>query len=286
MQRKIGIVVVSYHNPDMTTRYVTTELPKLTTPYTLVVVNVAATKEDSIKLADACGLCFRDDVESPTVAKAKGYLIWRPDNLGYAKGNNEGVRFLNSIGEFSHFVFSNDDIEIRDTNILDVLSEKMSEYDDVACIGPRIVGIDGHDQSPHDRYISPYRLIGWRLFPFLRKRKDPSPQSENITPSSRYTYWVCGAFMMVEAKEFLKIDMFDENTFLYYEEAILAERLIMNGKKVFFEPSVEVVHYEGGSSMNSNKIKRMHERNSRSYYFKEYKHINPIMIGLCYYIYQ
>lgn len=270
----------------MTTRYVSEELRKLTTPYTLVVVNVATTKEESIKLADACGLCFIDEVESPTVANVKGYLIWSPENLGYAKGNNEGVRFLCSLGEFTHFVFSNDDIEIGDANILDVLSEKMSEYDDVACIGPRIVGIDGKDQSPHDRYISPYRLLGWRLFPFLRKTPKISSVNNRTIPFARYTYWVCGAFMMVEANEFLKIDMFDENTFLYYEEAILSERLIARGKSVFYESSVEVVHYEGGSSSKSNKTKRMHERNSRSYYFKEYKHINPIIIGLCYYIYQ
>ena len=121
MQRKIGIVVVSYHNPDMTTRYVSKELPKLTTPYTLVVVNVAATREESSQLAEACGLCFVDDDGTHKFPDSQGYLIWDNDNLGYAKGNNKGVRFLNSIGTFSHYLFSNDDIKIINTNILDVL---------------------------------------------------------------------------------------------------------------------------------------------------------------------
>lgn len=35
----IGIIVVSYHNPDMTARFVNNELIKLTTPFSLVIVN-------------------------------------------------------------------------------------------------------------------------------------------------------------------------------------------------------------------------------------------------------
>lgn len=280
MQKKIGIIVVSYHNPDMTIRYVTMELPKLTTPYTLVVVNVATTREESLQLAEACGLCLVDDDGTHTLPDSQGYLIWDKDNLGYAKGNNKGVRFLNSFGTFSHYLFSNDDIEIRDINILDVLVDSMKEHSDVACIGPRIIGVDGHDQSPHGRYISPYRLIGWRLFPFLRKKKNSSPQGEKNTPSAHYTYWVCGAFMMVDAKAFNNVEMFDNNTFLYYEEVILSERLSLIEKKVYYEPAVAVLHYEGGSSTTVSEKKRETEKMSREYYFKEYKHVNSIAMAL------
>lgn len=285
MQRNIGVIVVSYHNPDMTTRYVTKELPKLTTPYTLVVVNVAATREDSQRLADACGLCLVDDEQKVAEESTRGYLIWDESNLGYARGNNKGVRFLNTIGMFTHYLFSNDDIEIKEPDILDVLADSMEAHADVACIGPRIIGIDGHDQSPHDRYISPYRLIGWKLFPWLRKKRQQSVMPPNEMPSSRYTYWVCGAFMMVEAASFLKVQMFDEATFLYFEEAILSERLKLIGKKIYYEPLVEVLHYEGGSSEKSNRTKRKYEKESRTYYMKKYKKESSILIKLCNIIY-
>lgn len=266
----------------MTTHYVTKELPKLTTPYTLVVVNVAATREDSQRLADACGLCLVGDGQKIAEESSQGYVIWDEENLGYARGNNKGVRFLNTLGTFTHYLFSNDDIEIRESDILDVLADSMEAHADVACIGPRIIGIDGHDQSPHDRYISPYRLIGWKLFPGLRKKKQPSVLLSNEKPSSRYTYWVCGAFMMVNAESFLKAKMFDEATFLYFEEVILSERFLQIGKRVYFDHSVSVVHYEGGSSNSSKKVQ--YERDSRIHYFRVYKKVNCLTLACCNYI--
>jgi GT2 family glycosyltransferase len=269
----------------MTTRYVTKELTKLTTPYTLVVVNVAAPREDSQRLADACGLCLVDDGQKVAEECSRGYVIWDEENLGYARGNNKGVRFLNTIGTFTHYLFSNDDIEIKEPDILDVLADSMEAHADVACIGPRIIGIDGHDQSPHDRYISPYRLIGWKLFPWIRKKRQQSVMPPNEMPSSRYTYWVCGAFMMVEAASFLKVQMFDEATFLYFEEVILSERFLRIGKRVFFDSLVAVVHYEGGSSEKSNALKHKQEMKSRTHYLKHYKHVNSLMVSLCNKIY-
>lgn len=59
--KSIGIVVVSYHNEAMTKKYVTEELPKLSSPYTLVVVSNASTKEESEKLAKECKLTFVDE---------------------------------------------------------------------------------------------------------------------------------------------------------------------------------------------------------------------------------
>jgi len=54
--------------------------------------------------------------------------------------------------------------------------------------------------------------------------------------------------MMVRADRFNTIDGFDSRTFLYYEEAILAECFIRHGWVFAFEPSVSVIHCEGGST--------------------------------------
>ena len=59
--QNVGVVVVSYHNENMTKKYITEELPKLETNYTLVVVNNASTREESCKLANVCGLTFVDN---------------------------------------------------------------------------------------------------------------------------------------------------------------------------------------------------------------------------------
>lgn len=277
--QKIGIVVVSYHNEAMTKKYVTEELPKLASPYTLVVVNNASTKKDSERLAKECGLTFVDDYSGGQVLHDKGYLLWTSENLGYARGNNLGVRFLTRIGSYTYFLFSNDDIEISQDNTLEILVNKMMEDGRIGAIGPRVMGLDGHDQSPHDTYVSPYRMIGWKLFPFLRRKKIANVTVSPTKPSSRFTYWVQGSFMLVDACVFHEIGMFDEHTFLYYEEPIMAEKLAKVGKAMYFDGDVEVVHYEGGSTKRNRKMENI-EMESRIHYLREYKHINRIVLFL------
>lgn len=278
MNFNIGIVVVSYHNEAMTFKYVTEQLSRLTTQYTLVVVNNDSTREKSQKMAKDCNLIFVDS-NFEQVQPGQGYLLWTKENLGYAKGNNLGVNFLNGIGTYTHFLFSNDDIEIKQSNMLNIMIEKMSKDKNIGAIGPRVVGLDGHDQSPHDSYVSPYRMIGWKMLPFLRRKNKHNDQSDLLKPVSRFTYWVQGSFMLVNAAVFNEVGMFDENTFLYYEEPILAEKMLQIGKRMYFDSDVEIVHYEGGSTKRNPKKEKI-EMESRIYYMSKYKLVNKIVLFL------
>lgn len=278
MNFNIGIVVVSYHNEAMTFKYVTEQLSRLTTQYTLVVVNNDSTREKSRKLAKDCNLIFIDG-NFEQVQPGQGYLLWTKENLGYAKGNNLGVNFLNGIGKYTHFLFSNDDIEIKQSNMLNIMIEKMSQDKNIGAIGPRVVGLDGHDQSPHDSYVSPYRMIGWKMLSFLRRKSKFNGQTDLTKPVSRFTYWVQGSFMLVNAAVFNEVRMFDENTFLYYEEPILAEKMLQIEKRMYFDSDVEIVHYEGGSTKRNPKKEKI-EMESRIYYMSKYKHINKIVLFL------
>lgn len=274
----VGIIVVSYHNPKMTTNYVRRELSKLKTPYTLIVVNNDATEEESKALAHSCGISFYEG----KYISSKGCVICSKQNIGYAKGNILGVNILESHGvKCSHYLFSNDDIEIKDNNILDELCQSMALYGDCAGIGPRVIGLDGCDQSPHMRYISPIRQIGWKLFPFFRKKAKNKKTHQaiiNDTKEVRTCYWVSGAYMLVDANKYMQVGGFDSRTFLYFEEAILAERFIKYGYRFYFAPSVSIVHFEGGSSKSINK-KRIEEE-SRILYYKEYKNEPSFVIWL------
>lgn len=284
VNRKYGIVVVSYKNPGMTTRFITQELSKLTDTYTLIVVNVCASKEESLTLASECGLGYVESIDKTPDRNHSKYIISVEENLGYARGNNLGVQFLSKHGHYTHFLFSNDDIEIRDIDILSQLADTMDLVIDVAGIGPRVVGLDGNDQSPHNTYISPYRLIAWRLFPLFRARRKPNISQTYPKQTADYCYWVSGAFMMVKAIDFINAGMFDNRTFLYHEEVILAERFLRMGKSFYFCPKVTVIHYEGGSSNVSSKLKRNIEMDSKMLYYKDYKNVNFVIRWLCRFI--
>lgn len=310
-----GIVVVSYHNANGTSKYVTEQLARLSDDYRVVVVAVDADEKYGQKLAADCGLAF---INSPklVVQHSKGWCVAEKENLGYAKGNNLGVEILKNSGiHFEHYLFSNDDIEILNPNILNVLSSYMQECEQYAGIGPRIIGLDGKDQSPHTQYISPIRLIAWKLFPFLRskkkytspvqysessksiaetttfKRQKPSTEqilkwASPIPPKGDSCYWISGAFMMVRADRFNIVEGFDPRTFLYYEEAILAERFIQHGWRFAFAPSVSVIHYEGGSTTIKTAKKDAIEMESRMLYYKEYKNEHKWILWLYKIIYK
>lgn len=170
-----GIIVVSYHNAEGTRKYVVKQLSKLSDAYRVIVVAVDATEEYGRNLAYDCELLYIN--QSQQVADhPKGWCISTTENLGYAKGNNWGVNILKKSGiSFDNYLFSNDDIEIMNPNILNVLATTFYQDEQCAGVGPRVIGLDGNDQSPHMKYISPKRLIGWKLFPFLRKREKEKP---------------------------------------------------------------------------------------------------------------
>ena len=68
--------------------------------------------------------------------------------------------------------------------------------------------------------------------------------------------YVKGFAMFLNMKNLKKINFFDENFFLYFEEIDLCKRLQNNNIKIYIDPLIEVNHY-GGSSHNTEINKPM-----------------------------
>lgn len=281
---KVGIVIVAYKNPTMTIRYVQEELPKIKQCLHIVVVNVASTKEDSLALAESCGLYFADRglSHADKCKEETKFLIWVPENLGYAKGNNLGVEFLKQTGvNCDYILFSNDDIEIKSEKILEVLIEKAERDDKIAAIGPRVVCIDGAEGSPQREYFSPWHIMGEYFLKSFRGHRQVTADGKPyaIAPPEGEAYWISGSFMLVKTEWLEKVGRFDERTFLYYEEPILAERFKREGGYFYYTPEVSVLHYEGGST-KKNDIKQSFVEASRILYYKEYMNVNEMTLLL------
>lgn len=300
-----GIIIVSYHNEEGTVRYIKEELSKLTDDIRIVVVAVDSDTVHAQAIAERCGLSF---VDNGCIADSnKGWVVYSQENLGYAKGNNFGVQFLQQTGlKFDYYLFSNDDITIVNNHIISQLAQGMQSNGNTGGIGPRVIALDGTDQSPHRKYISPQRLIGWRLLPFLRKKQRKNIHIDRLDPIANISkrnrkeldsakilasasptppdpgecYWVSGAFIMVCSECFNQAGGFDDRTFLYYEEVILAERFKLKGWIFRYEPSVCVIHYEGGSTDIKSKKRDAIEMQSRLLYYCEYMHVNRLMLWL------
>ncbi len=59
--------------------------------------------------------------------------------------------------------------------------------------------------------------------------------------------WVSGACMMIRKEVFDKIVGFDEQIYMYYEDADLCLRIKKLGWKVYFLPHAQIYHFYGSS---------------------------------------
>ena len=280
----LGIVIVAYKNPKRTANYITQQLSKLVNPYVVVVVNNASTIQECDTLAKLCDgiACEPDDM----IGKHSVYIVHSKDNLGFANGNNLGVRFLSRNYPCDYILFSNDDIIIENGMDIQPMIDILEQDKSIGAIGPAIIGLDGRHQSPHRKIITPYRQIGWILFSRFRKGAKTISHGNTITPEEGGCYWVSGAFFLMRFGHFSAVNGFDDETFLYSEEPILAERLKRLGKSMYFYPNLQVTHLEGGttkSTFNNERIRRMIVE-SNSIYYKKYLRIPSIVVSLYKYL--
>lgn len=275
----VGIVVVAYKSAQMTIDFVKREHHNIDIPFVMCIVNNEATDEDSQMIADGIGAEIVDNSFRASDCSNIFFVISSKENLGFAKGNNLGTNFLLANFKITHLLFSNNDIEIKSQNCISVLVNKLESDKRIGAIGPRVISLDGTYQWPHDRVISIYRQIGWIVLPFLR-RKHKKEANDNPVPPSDFTYWVQGSFLLMSAEVFKQIGMFDPHTFLYAEEPILAEKLRLIGKHMYYESSVEVLHYEGGTIVKKHGSKKSEQMvmESNCYYYRKYLHNNAFLV--------
>ncbi len=225
--------------------------------------------EDQSELMDAC-LIY-------TLPSRKIILCRASQNFGFAKGSNLGANLAKVLLKSEYLIFSNNDLLFEGRINLDLLIEQFRIDASLGLIGPRVVGIDGLAQSPGKKLSIWKRIIlfyGFYPISYLLMRFFNYNITNDMMINFRgtYCYRLTGAFMIFGASTFFEIEGFDEATFLYAEELIIAEKLIRVQKKTLFYKDFKVIHEEGFSTNRrySNISKLMLLFESQYHYYKEY----------------
>lgn len=284
----VTLIIVDYKTMERTIEYLTEFWRKLQEKELLHVVIVDNSEKEANKqeLPDKLtGYALAEteyEVRGKTVCRGRlqtmEYLyVAAEENLGYAKGNNLGAAVARlCYPEDSFYLFSNNDLKLPEVFSLITLMEPMKKYGDVAAVGPKIVGPDGAYQNPWKK-TGAFKQLFLQYFDLLLPmfckisgyitNRDISKVDE-----SRYAYWVSGAFLLADAEAFRQAGGFDEHTFLYCEEMILAERLHRIRKRMYYESQVTVVHEHGRTVKKAWKVLQgiTFSFESNLYYYKEY----------------
>lgn len=235
----VGVAVVSYRSPGRTCAFVSRELPKLPFAYETCVVDVASTPETRRGLEE--GL------------PSGVHRLFFEENLGYSRGNNAAARLLREkLPGMKYLLVCNDDILFDGDSHLERLLDFLESHPECGIAGPSVRGVDGAEQSPWNCADD----LGARERWF---RRVASP----FGGDARECYAVRGCLLLVRAEPFFRLDGFDEEFFLFFEEPVLGERFRRAGQTTWYIPGASATHLGSATirkALSSWRIYRLYRR--------------------------
>ena len=223
-QPKVFIVVLNYNGKAVIKKCLTS-LFKLDYPNFEVVVVDNNSTDGSLEIAKGCF--------------SRANFIKNAENLGYAAGNNIGVRF--SLERMADYVLLlNNDTEVEN-DFLAKLVEVAESEEKIGIISPVI--LDGRTKEV---WFSGGEIL-WN--------KMSSRHKQNIPAEDYYeSEFITGCSMLVKASVFREIGLVDEDYFLYWEDADFSLRAKNNGFRNVVVSSSWVYHFEESEKNPKNKI--------------------------------
>lgn len=199
------------------------------------------------------------------------------ENLGYGYGNNKGIDYAIKKFDFSYICISNPDVILRKNIYVDQFKKE-------TCIAPRIINSKGGDQNPYWAYEN---LLSEKLFYLgytrnlkiliylgiiINKILKLAFNFNCLFLSKNYIYACHGSFFFL-SKQFISENakIFNENIFLFYEEACLAVRLKRSNIKILYNTDLEVYHKEDGSMKISGIKEYPYLKESYVIYYEEFR---------------
>lgn len=245
------------------------------------VINTTHKNNYVICIADNGSIKDRDMLDSISLPHTVVFKF--NDNSGYAKGNNQAIRLLGKEYNFKYTVIMNPDVVIEEDGIIDRMIDMIEqEPNDIVGIQPLIHHLPQSWEVHHQRIVRRCRgfwdeclMQSMFLKHLFRKRIGYLHYSEKIPYKAPFYYEVpSGCFFMIKTNVFSNVGYFDERTFLYQEEFILAYKIKQLNKKFVLMTDGVVEHYHGKSTGNRNKgiSETGHKAlvDSVSLYLKEY----------------
>ena len=240
----------------------------------------------SIRDFDICDILVVDnkspndsEIELRKDAVKRGYtIIETGENKGYAYGNNVGLRYAYKKG-YKYAWILNNDIEITDNRVLEKMLYILEKNGKVAVVSPDIVMPDGH--TCNRELVRP---SFWQMTAGMIQYKKAGRQIRDDQGDGWcFGYRPQGCCMLVNLSIMDKIGYMDENTFLYYEEHILSEKLLTSGYKIGNCYSTSLLHNHSATVKSIYGLTGYLKLINKSYYYlcKYYRRFNTIQCWLC-----
>jgi len=194
-------------------------------------------------------------------------FIYNKKNLGFATGNNQGIKY--ALENQTDYIF----LLNNDTIFVEPILKKMIKFAEndkkIGIIGPKLISKNGDIQESARRQITFLNfiidLIGFHKI--LIKYNFKKNKIQNVG-------YVSGAAFLIKVLLIKKIGLLDERFFFYAEDRDWCQRAKKINFKTIYFPNAKTIHI-GGVSGNHKMMKQQQIANIQ--FFKKYHPIIPIV---------
>ena len=254
----VGLIVLNYNDCDTTKTFIN-NIKHYKNIDKIIVVDNNSTDSSYENLLTMCS----EKIE----------VLHAEKNNGYASGNNIGAFYAINKYNIDYLIISNPDVYFEES-IVDKIIEFKKHNENSAIVTCKMVctsdiELPSASKLPQFRDCLLENLIILKKFIGNNLQYDKSYLNN---PAVKVDV-LPGSFFMIDADLFVKVNGFDENTFLYYEENILAFKLKKLGMSNYLLTEESYIHNHSISinkSIQSVKKRLNIAFNSRLYYCSKY----------------
>ena len=259
IQKKVTIIILNWNGKEDTIECLES-LKHITYPnYEILLVDNGST--------DGSVECFRE--RYPVME-----IIENGENLGFAEGNNVGIRRAMDDGADYVLLLNND--TVVDPEFLGELVKVAEGDEEIGVVGPKIYYYD----EPNKIHYGGGKINWWigRPYHCLINTID----SDNFINDAEDVDFVTGCCMLLNVQ--INNDIFfDEKYFAYFEDADLCVRLQRSGYKLVYNPNSKIWHKISRSSGLQSEFYNYHFGRNRILFMKKHAHF---MYKIIFYPYQ
>lgn len=260
LENKIPIVVLNYNDYDTAKVFLERYKTDLTGVAELVFVDNHSDDGSFESLKEEYGQL--------------GIFLRSEKNRGYGSGNNIGLKYIRKYMNAKKVIISNPDIVVK-PEVIVTLSNLLDAHKEVKIIAPKMLDTEGREQTSAWKAQGVFRdaMSSLILINRILKLDKKVYSSEELREKSLYVDAVNGSFFMADMEAFEEIGFFDEDTFLYCEENILAYKLKKAGYKEMLVNNISYIHAHNATigKVFKGKAKRYKLlQQSRKIYYKKY----------------
>ncbi|MGB9911230.1 MAG: glycosyltransferase family 2 protein [Microgenomates group bacterium] len=222
----LSIIIVSFNVGKLLKECIESILKnKNELSYEIIIVDNAST-DNSVKIVKKLGV-------------KELRVIENKKNLGFAKAVNQGIKKARG----DYILLLNPDTKVKPGSLKNLLSFAKS-HPDVGVIGAKLINPDGSIQSSVYHFPSL-----WRAFKeFWLGEKGAYEKYTPLGEKPLEVDAVTGAVMLISRKTIKKIGLFDERYFMYFEDLDYCRRVKKAGLKIYYLPTVKILHHHGQSA--------------------------------------